>query len=273
MNKIFLCLLLAVCILGMVLIMLNDRLRKPDTPPVTPSIVAPVVPPDSPASPPAVSRVETPALTDVSPTPLTPDAPPAVVRPENSVPPLPRGSMADLPPATKPRASEQNRHAEQPSVPKPVADAKPAPAKPAPKPDSGKAAPKPESPKPAAKPDTPAPQAKSAAHDREQAATQPHTLTKFVVLVREKGATVRLVSETPMTYKSMALPDPDRMVVDLEGAWQIKAPGVPRNDVVTNVRLGKEASKTRIVIDLSQKVRSRVILSPDRKTLDIRLDQ
>ena len=46
MNKVILSLLVAVCVLGMALIMLNERLRKPE--PATPAgIIAPVTPPDA----------------------------------------------------------------------------------------------------------------------------------------------------------------------------------------------------------------------------------
>ena len=46
MNKVIMILLVAVCVLGMALIMLNERLRKPE--PATPAgIIAPVTPPDA----------------------------------------------------------------------------------------------------------------------------------------------------------------------------------------------------------------------------------
>ena len=46
MNKVILSLLVAVCVLGMALIMLNERLRKPE-PASTAGIIAPVTPPDA----------------------------------------------------------------------------------------------------------------------------------------------------------------------------------------------------------------------------------
>ena len=57
-----------------------------------------------------------------------------------------------------------------------------------------------------------------------------------------------------------------------DGKWQVKAPGVPKNPAVTNVRLGKDGDKTRIVIDLAGKVQPKFTLSKDGYTLDIRLD-
>ena len=47
---------------------------------------------------------------------------------------------------------------------------------------------------------------------------------------------------------------------------------MPKNPAVTNVRLGKDGDKTRIVIDLSGKVQPKFTLSKDGHTLDIRLD-
>ena len=105
-----------------------------------------------------------------------------------------------------------------------------------------------------------------------KAAPQNKTITKFVVLARDKGATVRLVGAAPIVYKNMQLSGPDRLVIDLDGKWQVKAPGVPKNPAVTNVRLGKDGDKTRIVIDLTGKVQPKFTLSKDGHTLDIRLD-
>ena len=47
---------------------------------------------------------------------------------------------------------------------------------------------------------------------------------------------------------------------------------MPKNPAVTNVRLGKDGDKTRIVIDLAGKVQPKFTLSKDGYTLDIRLD-
>ena len=105
-----------------------------------------------------------------------------------------------------------------------------------------------------------------------KAAPQHKTITKFVVLARDKGATLRLVGAAPIVYKNMQLSGPERLVIDLDGKWQVKAPGVPKNPAVTNVRLGKDGDKTRIVIDLAGKVQPKFTLSKDGYTLDIRLD-
>lgn len=106
------------------------------------------------------------------------------------------------------------------------------------------------------------------------AAEQQRAITRFVVFSREKGATVRLVGTSPIRYASMPLSNPDRLVVDLDGQWQIKAPGVPGNPLVSNVRIGNAAGKTRVVIDLKEKPRNtRFTLSQDNLMLDVRVDQ
>ena len=95
-----------------------------------------------------------------------------------------------------------------------------------------------------------------------------------MVFARDKGATVRLTSGKPVRYQTMTLTDPDRVVVDVEGLTGLKAPGVPKNPVVGNVRLGSVGGKTRIVIDLTARPgHTRFILSQEKDTLDIRIDQ
>ena len=87
---------------------------------------------------------------------------------------------------------------------------------------------------------------------KKAAAPRERNISRFVVFARDKGATVRLEGNAPLRYKSMNLTNPDRVVVDLDGQWQIKAPGVPKNPLVSNVRIGKMADKTRVVIDSRQ---------------------
>ncbi|MBO4299964.1 MAG: AMIN domain-containing protein [Desulfovibrio sp.] len=289
MNKVFLSLLLAVCVLGMVLIMLNERLRKPDQAPAPTNITEPAVPADMvPVPPSPVSKVEEMPVPDLvapvrqsaqtpvsnssgnirpespkpvlsTPTPLSQQSQPSAAAAQSSVVPPKQETMAR--PAVKTEVPKPV--AKEPETPKPVAK-QPTP----PKPEIKKA----EAPKPVAKQENPVQVAPE--QSKEKAETpQQRNISKFVVFAREKGATVRLVGTAPIAFKSMELMDPYRLVVDLDGSWQIKAPGVPKNVVVTNVRLGKESKRTRIVIDLSQKVRWRCVPSADRTSLDIRLDQ
>ena len=111
---------------------------------------------------------------------------------------------------------------------------------------------------------------KSAARE-EQKQAKP----KIVDLVRDKGATVRLNLGQTISYRQMLLEKPDRVVIDVTGSYKdLKAPGIPDNPLVTNVRLGHYDNRTRIVVDLKAKPSScRVILSEDRDRLDIRVDR
>ena len=95
MNKVILSLLVAVCVLGMALIMLNERLRKPE-PASTAGIVAPVTPPD--AAPPvgAGSPVAAPTPAGSS----TADA----------------QSQPYLPPQTQAGIPDRNASSEAPSI-------------------------------------------------------------------------------------------------------------------------------------------------------------
>ena len=265
MNKIFLSLLLAVCVLGMVLIMLNERLRKPDQAPALTTITEPAASVETPLPPLTTASEDKNTAPAVSPSPVpTIQTPVRDILPETPAkhdePAVPMG-VAPVPQPSEPPAPAKTESTSVP-VPKPETRAVPV------------ATSKPE--KPAAQPapsvSQPAP-SNVVQQDTKKNSEQQSVVTKFVVFARDKGATVRLVASAPISYKSMELVNPNRMVVDLEGEWKIKAPGVPKNAVVTNVRLGKEGKKTRIVIDLSQKARSKFILSQDRMSLDIRLDQ
>ena len=256
MNKVILSLLVAVCVLGMALIMLNERLRKPE-PASTAGIIAPVTPPD--AAPPvgAGSPVAAPtpagsSTADAQPQPYLPPQTQASIPDRNAGSDAPaRAPIPSLKPDEKTApASNLASSDPQPAVAKPVVQPKPA---------------------------TPVTEKTTAAAEptkekAAKAAPQRKDITKFVVLARDKGATVRLVGAAPIAYKNMQLSGPERLVIDLDGKWQVKAPGVPKNPAVTNVRIGKGDDKTRIVIDLTGKIQPKFTLSKDGHTLDIRLD-
>lgn len=99
----------------------------------------------------------------------------------------------------------------------------------------------------------------------------PKAIEKISVSAAGDGATVRINGNTALAYKTMHLKDPDRLVVDLEGTWAIKAPGVPPNKAVKNVRIGKQGSKTRIVIDLSRTPAGVNFIKVDADTLEVRV--
>ena len=94
-----------------------------------------------------------------------------------------------------------------------------------------------------------------------------------MVFVRDSGATIRLDASSPIRFKHLELTSPSRVVVDLHGTWKLSEPGVPKGEMVKDVRLGKKGSDTRIVIDLHAKAKTRYILTKGKKRLDIRLDK
>ena len=285
MNKVILSLLLAVCVLGMALIMLNEKMRKPEQAPVAQSSMnqqatAPGV--DSQAGPEAAL----PTLGDVAQTPKTsggaqPHMPPLPV--ESGHTPAPADTAPHLGDKTQYKAEAVPVH---PPLPEPVKhkpDLSGAPETPsdAAKPETASttapvASGAPTAPEKARTPEKTAPAEKPASSNTEKtakAAPQKLEITRFVVFARDKGATIRLVGTAPLNYKNMTLNNPERLVVDLDGKWLVKAPGVPKNPAVTNVRLGKMDGQTRVVIDLSGKPANvRFVLSKDKLSLDIRVD-
>lgn len=102
-------------------------------------------------------------------------------------------------------------------------------------------------------------------------ATGPKTINKITVSAAGAGANVRIAGNTNLSYKTMHLKSPDRVVVDLEGVWAVKAPGVPTNKAVTNVRIGKQADKTRIVIDLASPTATVNFVKVNDETIEVRI--
>lgn len=285
MNKVILSLILAVCVLGMALIMLNERLGHKSEPAPAPAAEssAPAVSDDGAGVPPLPREPDQNALSS----PAVPN--PEQAREESALPPLPEEAKEgqDLPGAARdvPQALPQENATSEPQAeagPRPLSPAALTPEK-TPTNTSvtsqkkADAASRPErntlEKSRTENPKTEKP-ANHAAPSVAKATSGEQSISRFVVFARDKGATVRLVGSGPLKYKTMTLTNPERVVVDLEGQWQIKAPGVPKNALVSNVRIGKMADKTRVVIDLNEKpTRARFVLSKDGATLDVRLDQ
>ncbi len=265
MNKVFLGIVLAVCILGMLLVMLNDRLgRKSESVASLPATESASMQMGARNTESAAKALEAADAENAMAPPQIEEVPP--FRPGEPVATLepPAGMLAPVPqqrePEIPPPASAPQR--QQELLPEPA----PAPAKPAPvKPTPAAPAKVEAKPAPPAKPDTmPAQQAGAA-----------HTINRFVVYSRERGATVRIGGTSKLEYSSMTLTNPDRVVVDLPGNWKFPPnPGVPKNDLVSAVRVGKNGDKTRVVIDLKMAAR-KVLLVPFKSEdgVDVRLDR
>lgn len=241
MNKIFLWIVLAVIILGLLLILLNTRMgQSGDAPvPADNSVSAPVkpAPPVTPGTP---ADGENLAAAGVKPSPAAVERGFAFETGEET--PATTESPAPASPGTTPLTAAA--HDEKAPAAAPAAPAAPAEVKKAEKP-----APKP------------------------QPAPKNQTITNFVVFVRDGGATIRLDASSPIRFKHLELTSPSRVVVDLHGTWKLSEPGVPKGEMVKDVRLGKKGSDTRIVIDLHAKAKTRYILTKGKKRLDIRLDK
>lgn len=248
MNKIFLWIVLAVIILGLLLILLNTRMgQSGDAPvPADNSVSAPVKPAPPVAQPPLPVTPGTPAdgeklaAAGVKPSPAAVERGFAFETGEET--PATAESPAPASPGTTPLTAAA--HDEKAPAAAPAAPAAPAEVKKAEKP-----APKP------------------------QPAPKNQTITNFVVFVRDGGATIRLDASSPIRFKHLELTSPSRVVVDLHGTWKLSEPGVPKGEMVKDVRLGKKGSDTRIVIDLHAKAMTRYILTKGKKRLDIRLDK
>ena len=262
MNKAILSLLLAVCILGMALIMLNDRLRGPGVTPPPADLAAPATVDALPAVvPPASPQAAAPEAVRPAVQPLDADEPPAPLSAPQALPGAAPQATTTQPPAMQTTAQAERQ---APAAPRPEPMEQPRPH------TAAQTAPKPA---PTAKAEAPKPAPATTAEAAKPAPAQ-QAITRFVIFSRETGATVRLVGNRPLVYKPMQLTGPHRVVVDLDGTWQIKAPGVPKNPLVTNVRIGKMGDRTRVVIDLTAKPqKTRYTLSKDKRTLDIRVDQ
>ena len=256
MNKIFLWIVLAVIILGLLLILLNTRMgQSGDAPaPADNSVSAPVKPAPPVAQPPRPLKPGTPAdgeklaAAGVKPSPAAVERGFAFETGEETTATTAGGPAPAAPGTTPLTAATHDEKAQPATAPSPAApEAVKKAEKPAPKPQ------------PASRKAAPAP--------REQA------ITNFVVFVRDGGATIRLDATSPIRFKHLELTSPSRVVVDLHGTWKLSEPGVPKGEMVKDVRLGKKGNDTRIVIDLHAKAKTRYILTRGKKRLDIRLDK
>lgn len=284
MNKAFIGILVAVCILGMALIMLNEwKSSSSDPAPAAPAALeaSPAVPAAPGDLPPHAGGGLTPPSPEQNAVPPLPEAaqtaslPPLQEAPAHTPPSeaLERGFAFNDTDVAAPQATPQAMPAAEGAV-RPALDVPPQPA-------LGAGAETPAAPAAVEPRQSAEPAAERAVPEKKEEkkaekpapAAKARTVTRFVVFARETGATVRIEGSSPIEYKYLPLDNPPRVAVDLMGEWTVKAPGVPKNPAVTNVRLGKLDGRTRVVIDLTGPGKIRHILSKDRKRLDVRIDR
>lgn len=279
MNKVFIGMVVAVCILGMALLMLSERVsKKTDRAEQTANTTAkteifdevpknteqPVLPQENaePISPQVSRQMAENAINLETGEARQALAPPIPAKEEISKlePEVVPNIVQEIPPVIKEEPKQPDRAQNQP-VPEPM------PAPPVKQPVSSE---KPVKSTPSGQ-DTPK-------HNPENIAPQKikaNTITKFVVFARDKGATIRLGGSSPLHYKSTLLENPDRLVIDLDGNWEFPSNmAIPKNELVNSVRVGKNEDKTRLVIDLKVKPRVlRMIPSKNSENLDARVDK
>lgn len=98
--------------------------------------------------------------------------------------------------------------------------------------------------------------------------------SQLIIYTRDGGVTVRFLSGDVIDFKHLVLTQPDRVVVDLQGKWDVKPAGLPKNNIISNVRFGKFPDRTRVVIDLhSAPTKTAFSLSQNHRQLDVRVDR
>lgn len=255
MNKSIALLIIGVISLAMFLIMINQFATTSTTPPLV-GVQTPLPQTNLPSST-ALSPPTSPAQSALAGQSLSPATGPATLPSMAAAPAGVSGSMSGTPATPQPYSptapnspdvTTATTHAERPVSTTPAATAKATP------PPSLKETP------------PPPPAAKAPAKT-----TGPKTINKITVSPAGDGASVRIAGNTTLAYKTMHLKSPDRVVVDLEGTWAVKAPGVPNNKAVKNVRIGKQGDKTRIVIDLSRTPGAVNFIKINAETMEVRV--
>jgi hypothetical protein len=84
---------------------------------------------------------------------------------------------------------------------------------------------------------------------------------------REPGMVLVIEGDSALPVRQFVLEGPDRLVVDLPGSWRnLKAPAVPGNNLIKDVRLGRYGDADRLVLDLKTRLKShRISRINDRK--------
>lgn len=314
MNKLVIGLLVSVCLLGFALILLNEHLGSnisataPEkTPPViaadatiqesAPQIVQNDKPADTPILPNAIQDNELQKEKDQVvvevPVPPTELKVPSAVEQDTAI--LSPAPSSEVPPVTVQPVDEHKIVVSSPQE-KSETKAEKTETKPVVKPETKD---KPSEPRQTVTPETKkvetqakqekATPVKKAVEPKEKSAPtagkgSASAVTLFTVLVRENGATVRLRANTALPFSASQLQkpehivkqlqNPERLMFDLTGAWDVKDPGVPNNVVVSKVRVGKMADRMRIVVDLKEKPkRMRVKVTEKKDGLDIFIDR
>jgi vacuolar-type H+-ATPase subunit E/Vma4 len=87
-----------------------------------------------------------------------------------------------------------------------------------------------------------------------------------------KGSLIKLTlrGNSPMIGHFYVLEEPDRVVLDLAGNWQIEVPKVPSNRLIGAVRVGQHEDKTRLVFDMKNPGKA-ALVPLNRNALELRI--
>ncbi|MDR2124933.1 MAG: AMIN domain-containing protein [Desulfovibrio sp.] len=104
----------------------------------------------------------------------------------------------------------------------------------------------------AERPRPPQPAPGRSAQRPETSYKNPHTLKNVSLTFAGNDMSLRLEADSAFPCKTFTLSGPDRLVIDLPGAWKgMKAPTVPGNRIVRKARVGLQSDGARLVLDLS----------------------
>lgn len=165
--------------------------------------------------------------------------------------PQPKPEAPAAPPAPPAEAAPPARAENAPQATPPAAPAqRPAPA-PAPTP----------APAPAAKPaPAPAPARATAEQKPRATASVPEgsgNILDISLHFKDDGLLLRIEGDGPLPAKYFILSQPERLVLDLPGAWKgLKRPDIPSNNLVKSARLGRQGNADRLVLDLAVPVKT-----------------
>lgn len=278
MNKVFLGIVLAVCVLGMLLVMLNDRLGRKSEPVASAPANESMAQNRSEEMEAAARALEVAeAAKALAPPPV--ERVPAAAR-ESALPdreeiakyapglnaPYIEEKPQSVPEELAPLRTDAARPSKVEAQPAPRVESVPPPVQ---KPAAPEQVPLTAEQKPAPAAQKPAPKAET-----RPARAGARSINRFVIYAREKGATVRIGGTSKLDYTSMTLTDPDRVVIDLPGDWKFPThPGVPKNDLVSAVRVGQQGDKTRVVIDLKGAAKVKLVPFKAGDGVDVRVDK
>jgi outer membrane biosynthesis protein TonB len=185
---------------------------------------------------------------------------PVSAKPET---PKPEAPKPDMPKPEEPKPEVAVPDALKPETPGPEASRPDMPKPEEPKPEVAvSVVPKPEAPMPeTSKPGVPKPEAVAMTPVTSRPETQVSpggaqtkksmTLVNVGLQFRGGGMALRIEADAPFSYRTFALPSPDRYVIDFTGTWNnMRAPTVPSNNMIKAARAGKQAGGPRLVFDM-----------------------